>query len=282
MASPRVAPSAPPVPATCQHPAGSRRGAGRVWALAAAAVVACLGVGGPEWALQQLGRHRGWPQAFAFRRSVNPRNLREYQEVLDKGEEVEGVSMTERRRQFLVKNMHKEYVKELIKLGKRRRWLDALACFRDMQERALDAGWREYKAVITAAGKARQWQLSMDLFEQMKAKNRDFQPGMSQYATMLNIMGRSKAWQAVLMCVQDMREQLVDLDENGYSLVLNVCGRAALWELALYLLYEMPDASVEQDSRHFIGALDACENAGEDEWFEKVWDDGEYEGVELA
>ena len=140
-------------------------------------------------------------------------------------------------------------------LGRARRWEAALAVF-DVQSVQTESG-KTWDATMSVCERSDQWQLVLQLFNQMSSKSIE-----RSIVTCTTAIKACKVWTTALDYLHQLGESALQPDALLYTAVLNTiasgCGR---WEAAVSTLDDMARNTVRADS-YMYGAMIKCCDTG--------------------
>ncbi|CAM9091252.1 unnamed protein product [Chrysoparadoxa australica] len=125
----------------------------------------------------------------------------------------------------------------------------------------LDVG--SYTSAILATGRMGEWEWSVRLLQEMRAKG--LSPNVFSYGSALGACakGGAKGAATAMVLLQQLKEDGVEPNVVIYTAAIDACSKGGLWERALELLGEMRDAGVAANNFTYTCAIDALSRAGE-------------------
>ncbi|CAK9073390.1 Pentatricopeptide repeat-containing protein At2g31400, partial [Durusdinium trenchii] len=120
-------------------------------------------------------------------------------------------------------------------------WPQALRLMKELRSAALVPSVVTWNSCISAAEKASEWQMALQMLQELKDEGR---PSVVSFNAVLSACERRGAWRWALQVLEDMPRSAVKPDAGSYGAVLTAVGREAVWwETALELLQQAWDSA---------------------------------------
>jgi len=146
-------------------------------------------------------------------------------------------------------------IKEVSRLGREKRWQEALDLYAQASDRTLPL----YTATMDACAKSLQLNVVRQLFEEAPQKTRP------AYNILVFLLGRLRKTREAEALVKEMREVSILPNVMTYGSLISTYGRARDVDSALRVLDEMEAAGVKANTIIFATALNAAASVGNSE-----------------
>ena len=122
-------------------------------------------------------------------------------------------------------------------------------------------GPREFNTAISAAAKARDWQLAVHLFNSMRKAKVD--ANVISYSSTISACEKGGQWQTAVHLFDSMRKAKVDANVISYSSTISACEKGGQWQIAVHLFDSMRKAKVDANVISYNATISACEKGGQ-------------------
>ncbi|OLP98029.1 Pentatricopeptide repeat-containing protein [Symbiodinium microadriaticum] len=122
-------------------------------------------------------------------------------------------------------------------------------------------GPTHYSIGMSACNAAKQWSLSLHLFNSMSQTM--LSPDVFSFSTAISSCEKGGQWQLALQLFSDMPASELNPDVFTYNATLSCCAKAGQWQLAWQLFERMPQTGLKPDVVSYNSSISACERGGQ-------------------
>ena len=158
-------------------------------------------------------------------------------------------------------------------MNRRGRTADALDIFQNgFAKYGVEPNAFSYSAAITACEKERQWELALELFDEMQ--HRGVSPDVVTYSSVISACEKCGQWQHALDLFDELERKGAEgmpssarwsnaADVILYSATISACEKGGQWKRAVELLRQMEDVGLVPNVVTYSAAISACGNGHE-------------------
>ena len=158
-------------------------------------------------------------------------------------------------------------------MTRRGRTADALDIFKyGFAKYGVEPNAFSYSAAITACEKERQWELALELFDEMQ--HRGVSPDVVTYSSVISACEKCGQWQHALDLFDELERKGAEgmpssarwsnaADVILYSATISACEKGGQWKRAVELLRQMEDVGLVPNVVTYSAAISACGNGHE-------------------